>query len=241
VCVAIKLTPRLAALAELVPAGSIVADIGTDHAYLPIYLVQERNCRRVVASDINPGPLGQARETVAAFNCLHKIDLRLGDGLQVLREDDGIDTVVIAGLGGRNIAALLDEGKEKLRQVRRLVLQPMQEAAALRLYLAGHGFALLQEALVLEGRRLYEIILAGPGREEETDPFRLAVGPRLLEGQPPLLVRLLREKMRRLKAVRSSLQKARYDAGREKIREVEQELSRLEEVLHSAALCPDTD
>ncbi|MBT9173381.1 MAG: tRNA (adenine(22)-N(1))-methyltransferase [Syntrophomonadaceae bacterium] len=236
-----KLTPRLAALAELVPAGSVVADIGTDHAYLPVYLVQERSCRRVVASDISPGPLAQARETVTAFNCLHKIDLRLGEGLQVLHADDGIDTVVIAGLGGRKIAALLDEGRDKLQWVSRLLLQPAQDAAALRLYLAGHGFALLQEALVLEGRRLYEIILAGPGREEETDPFRLAVGPRLLEGRPPLLPRLLREKMRRLKSVRNSLQKARYDSGREKIREVEQELSRLEEVLHSAALCPDAD
>jgi tRNA (adenine22-N1)-methyltransferase len=236
-----KLTPRLAALAELVPHGSIVADIGTDHAYLPVYLVQERGCRLVVASDISPGPLALARETVAAFNCLHKIDLRLGNGLQVLRADDAIETVVIAGLGGRSIAALLEEGREQLRQAQRLILQPMQDAALLRLYLAGHGFALLQEALVLEGSRLYEIIMAAPGREEETDLFRLAVGPRLLERQPPLLAKLLREKMRRLRAVRSSLQKARHNSVREKIREVEQELSRLEEALNSAALCSDAD
>lgn len=236
-----KLTPRLAALAELVPHGSIVADIGTDHAYLPVYLVQERGCRLVVASDISPGPLALARETVAAFNCLHKIDLRLGNGLQVLRADDAIETVVIAGLGGRSIAALLEEGREQLRQAQRLILQPMQDAALLRLYLAGHGFALLQETLVLEGNRLYEIIMAAPGREEETDLFRLAVGPRLLERQPPLLAKLLREKMRRLRAVRSSLQKARHNSVREKIREVEQELSRLEEALNSAALCSDAD
>lgn len=236
-----KLTPRLAALAELVPHGSIVADIGTDHAYLPVYLVQERGCRLVVASDISPGPLALARETVAAFNCLHKIDLRLGNGLQVLRADDAIETVVIAGLGGRSIAALLEEGREQLRQAQRLILQPMQDAALLRLYLAGHGFALLQETLVLEGSRLYEIIMAAPGREEETDLFRLAVGPRLLERQPPLLAKLLREKMRRLRAVRSSLQKARHNSVREKIREVEQELSRLEEALNSAALCSDAD
>jgi tRNA (adenine22-N1)-methyltransferase len=236
-----KLTPRLAALAELVPAGSIVADIGTDHAYLPVYLVQERSCRRVVASDVSPGPLALARETVAAFNCLHKIDLRLGNGLQVLRTDDEIDTVVIAGLGGRSIATLLEEGREQLQHVKHLILQPMQDAALLRLYLAGHGFTLLQEALVLEGSRLYEIIMAGPGREEETDLFRLAVGPRLLDKRPPLLARLLREKMRRLKYVQSSLQQARHDSGREKIREVEQELSRLEEALNSAALCSDAD
>jgi len=237
----VRLTPRLAALAELVPAGSVVADIGTDHAYLPVYLVQEGICRRVVASDINPGPLNQARETVAALNCLHKIDLRLGNGLQTLRAEDGVDTVVIAGLGGRSIAALLEEGREELRQVKRLVLQPVQDAAALRLYLAAHGFALLQETLVLEGRRLYEIILAGPGPEKETDPFRLAVGPRLLEERPPLLARLLREKMRRLRTVRTSLQKARRESGREKIRKVEQELFRLEEALASATLCTDAD
>lgn len=230
-----KLTPRLAAIAELVQSGSIVADIGTDHAYLPVYLVQEQVSRRVIASDMNQAPLEQARETVAAFNCLQKIDLRLGDGLKAIQPADGVDTVIIAGLGGRTIAAILKAGQDRLAGVRRLILQPMNESGALRLFLAGNGYMLACESLVLEGRRLYEIILAAPGREDETDPFRLALGPRLLEKRPPLLPALIREKIRKLRIVRSSLQRARRKDISAKMREVETELSNLEEVLNYAA------
>lgn len=229
-----KLTPRLQAIAELIPSGSVVADIGTDHGYLPVYLLLEQISHRAVAADINPAPLEQARETVAAFNCLQKIDLRLGSGLQVLEEDDQIDTIIIAGLGGRTIAHILAEGKNKLQNVRRLILQPMSEAGYLRLFLAKNGYAIMHESLVMEGRRLYEIIQAIPGKEEETDPFRLSFGPRLLEKKPPLFPVLVKEKIRKLRIVYRSLQQARQKDVREKIREVERELQCLEEVLAGA-------
>ncbi len=236
-----KLTPRLAAIAELIPPGSTVADIGTDHAYLPVYLVQEQVSQRVIASDLNRSPLEAARETAAAFNCLKKIDLRLGDGLRVLTPEDGVDTVVIAGLGGRTIAGILREGEDRLTGIRRLILQPMNESGYLRLFLAGNGYMLEKESLVLEGRRLYEIIQAAPGRESETDPFRLSLGPRLLEKRPPLFTALLREKIRKLRIVKSSLQRARRGDVSARIQEVETELSSLEEVLSFAVAHRDPD
>src|SRR5690554_5245123 len=142
-----KLTPRLQAIAELIPPGSVVADIGTDHAYLPVYLLQEQICRRAIAADVKEAPLAQAQETVAAFNCHQKIDLRLGDGLDVLKEEDQVDTIVIAGLGGRTIVRILEKGQEKLKNIKRLILQPMNEAGCLRLYLAKNGFAIVTETL----------------------------------------------------------------------------------------------
>ena len=236
-----KLTPRLQAIAELIPQGSVVADIGTDHAYLPIYLLLEQICQHAVASAINEAPLKQAQETIAAFNCHQRIDLRLGDGLDVLTGADDVDTVVIAGLGGRTIASLLDRGKNKLSQIKRVILQPMNEAGYLRLYLANNGFALVHEALVAEGKYLYEIILAKPGLEVERDPFRLSLGPRLLEKKPPLLPRLLKEKIRKLRTVYHSLQKAKKEDVTEKINEVEHQLHCLQEVLTSATKNTDTD
>ncbi|NLZ38025.1 MAG: SAM-dependent methyltransferase [Firmicutes bacterium] len=236
-----KLTPRLQAIAELIPPGSVVADIGTDHAYLPIYLLLEQISQHAVASDINPGPLKQAQETIAAFNCHQRIDLRLGDGLDVLTDNDDVDTVVIAGLGGRTIASLLDKGRNKLARIKRVILQPMNEAGYLRLYLANNGFAIVHESLVSEGKYLYEIILAKPGLETEQDPFRLSIGPRLLEKKPPLLPRLLKEKIRKLRTVYHSLQRAKKEDLTEKIREVEYQLNRLEEVLDSAAKSTDID
>jgi tRNA (adenine22-N1)-methyltransferase len=236
-----KLTPRLQAIAELIPPGSVVADIGTDHGYLPVYLLQEQVSHRAVAADVNRAPLEQARETVAAFNCLQKIDLRLGDGLHVLREEDAIDTVVIAGLGGRSIASILTDGYHKIKDIKQLILQPMNEAGYLRVFLAENGYALVNETLVIEGRRLYEIIQAKPGKEQETDPLRLSLGPRLLEKRPPLLPVLLREKMRKLRIIRNSLQRAQKGDMTGKIREIERELHYLEEVLAGGTASSDTD
>jgi tRNA (adenine22-N1)-methyltransferase len=235
-----KLTPRLQAIAELIPPGSVVADIGTDHGYLPLYLLLEQISNRAIAADVNEAPLEQARETVAAFNCLQKIDLRLGDGLDVLRDDDEIDTVVIAGMGGRTIASILTKGHARLNALERIILQPMNETGYLRVFLAENGFAITAESLAMEGRRLYEIILAKPGKERETDRFRLSLGPRLLEKKPPLLSVLLHEKIRKLRIVQNNLHRAQKKDVTEKIQAVEKELHCLEEVLAGAGTSTDT-
>ncbi len=236
-----KLTPRLQAMAELIPPGSIVADIGTDHAYLPVYLVLNKISRRVVAVDLNQAPLQQAKETVAAFNCLQEVDLRLGNGLHAIKEADKIDIVVIAGLGGKSIAAILRDGRHLLKGVQQLILQPMSEEGDLRLFLARNGFALAHETLAREGRRIYEIILAKVGQEQETDLFRLSFGPRLLEQKPPLLSVFLEEKIRKLKIIYHSLQRAEKDDVSLKLQEVEREIYCLEEVLTDVAAGTDLD
>jgi len=237
----VKLTPRLQAIAELIPPGSVVADIGTDHAYLPVYLLLEQICDRAIASDMHEAPLLQAQETIAAFNCHQRIELRLGRGLEVLKEDDHVDTVVIAGLGGGTIASIIREGRELLQSVARIILQPMTEAEQLRLFLAANGFAIVHETLALEGRRLYEIIVARAGRETETDPFRLALGPRLLENRPPLFTMLLQEKIRKLRTVYRSLQRAEKKDVSAKLQEVKKQLDNLQEVLADAGKYPDGD
>ncbi|MCR3921262.1 MAG: class I SAM-dependent methyltransferase [Firmicutes bacterium] len=236
-----KLTPRLQAIAELIPQGSVVADIGTDHAYLPVYLLLEQIIQKAVATDINQAPLEQAQETIAAFNCHQRIDLRLGDGLQILKEEDEVDTVVIAGLGGRTIASILTEGSADLRTLKRIILQPMNETGFLRQFLAENGFALIHETLVLESKHLYEIILATPGQEIERDPFRISLGPRLLEKQPPLLPLLLKEKIRKLRIIYYNLQQAKKEDVSEMICEVERQLHCLQEVLASATQGANAD
>ena len=236
-----KLSPRLQAMAELIPSGSVVADIGTDHGYLPVYLILNKICRRTVASDVNQAPLQQAKETVAAFNCTQEISVRLGNGLQIIETADKIDTVVIAGMGGQSIAAILRDGRDKLKDVRQLILQPMSEEGYLRLFLAQNGFALTHEALAREGRHFYEIILARAGQEQETDLFRISFGPRLLERKPPLLPEFLEEKIRKLNVVYHSLQKARKDDVSRKLRDVEREILCLEEVLTSVTAGTSTD
>ena len=123
------LKPRLAAVAALVPEDGVVADIGTDHAYLPIYLVQEGLAQRVIAIENRLSALAGARHSLNLFNQAQKIELRLGDGLEALRRTDRVDTVVVAGLGGRTICRLLARSRECWNWFQGMVLQPAGSAA----------------------------------------------------------------------------------------------------------------
>ncbi|OTA40317.1 MAG: hypothetical protein A6D92_19525, partial [Symbiobacterium thermophilum] len=172
----IPLPPRLAAVARHVPPGRPFADIGTDHAYLPVHLVQSGRVPRAVAGDVRPGPLQAARATVAAAGLTDRIDVRLGSGLTVLAPGEAA-CVAICGMGGPLIARILAEGP--LTGVERLVLQPMGGEAQLRRWLAESGWRLVAEEIVADGGRLYPVLVAEPGRmslsrmEEEVGPLLL--------------------------------------------------------------------
>ena len=154
-----KLDERLACVASLVRPGHRLADIGTDHAYLPVYLVESGVCPSAIASDIGVGPLETARQTVCAAGLQERIDLRLGNGLSTLAPGEAED-IVIAGMGGETIVEIL-EVAEFVRDARvRLVLQPMSHAEDLRRWLLTHGFEIVCERLVMDGRHMYPVLAA---------------------------------------------------------------------------------
>ncbi len=156
-----RLSRRLRAIARLVPPGSVVADIGTDHAYLPIYLVSTGRSPRAIATDSRPGPLGAARAAVHEAGLEDAVDLRQGDGLEPLAPGEA-DVLVIAGLGGVSIAKILDGRPPEALRYRRVVAQPMVAGSVLRRWLLEHEFLLEAEDLVEGGQRLYELIAAAP-------------------------------------------------------------------------------
>ncbi|MDQ7790685.1 MAG: class I SAM-dependent methyltransferase [Clostridia bacterium] len=178
---------RLRVIAALVPLSTRLADIGTDHALLPMYLVEEGTCPQVVAVEKAAGPLQAARKAVRDAGLDRYIDVREGDGLEPLSPGE-VDTVVIAGMGGQTIAAVLDQAPAAvIKGVKRLVLQPMNRASALREWLYGHGWRLIDEELVAESGRLYEIIAAEPGEASSPDDVVLELGPLLWKNRHPLL------------------------------------------------------
>ena len=157
----IRLSERMAALARLASGGA-AADIGTDHGFVPIFMVQNGLCGRAVLSDINEGPLKKAEENIAASGLDHKLfDLRLGGGLSVL-EDGEVDHVIIAGMGGELIASILGEDIRKSRSFKNFVLQPRTRAEVLRRWLDENGYAVTGEFLVRERGRICQIIRAVP-------------------------------------------------------------------------------
>lgn len=200
-----RLKPRLAALAGLVPEGSVVADIGTDHAYLPVWLVRQGLARKVIAVENRSAALEKARRSLDLFSGGRGIDLRLGDGLEPVRREDGVEVVVIAGLGGRSICRILWASREKWDWFRLLLLQPMQEAALLRRWLLANGLCLVAERLAREGRRIYKIMAVRRGRQEISDPLLYELGPCLVRDRDPLLAPLIEREIERCRTVREAL------------------------------------
>ena len=139
---------RLRTVAELVRQGAVFADIGTDHAYLPVFLCETERITRAVAADIGEGPLAVAEEHIKAHGLSHRIRTHLADGLAGL-ENEGLTDVAICGMGGELIARILSEAAWVKRSGIQLCLQPMTHAEALRSYLLENGFAITEEEIVV--------------------------------------------------------------------------------------------
>ncbi len=164
----IKLDTRLKMAAEEVREGKIVADIGTDHAYLPAFLIENNICSSAIAADIGKGPLENARKVVSTSKDLsEKIELRLSDGLKEIEADE-VDDIVIAGMGGILIAEILTAAPWVKDKEKRLILQPMSHAEDVRKYLCENRFEIIKEKACTDGKHNYIIIVA-EFRNKEND------------------------------------------------------------------------
>ena len=157
----IKLSPRLDTISKEILKGETMADIGTDHGFLPIYLWEKGISPHVVLTDISPGSLKKASDNCLKLYPETKFDLRLGAGLTVLKEQE-VDAVVIAGMGGLLMAEILDNDLEKSLSYKKIILQPRNNVGPLRFWLYNNGFRINNEQLVEEGRFICEIITAVP-------------------------------------------------------------------------------
>ncbi len=227
-----RLDGRLAAVAAFVPRGARAADVGTDHAYLAIALLNEQDVETVIATDKNEGPCAAARRTISASGFANRVQVRLGDGLAPLSPGE-VDTVCIAGMGGGLIASILAEGAEVLAEVSRLVLQPMNDAAALRQWLYDNGWHIVEESLATADGRLYEIIAAEPGTEETPEPWLLTLGPVLWRDRPPLFARHAKVQTERLRRILHGMEKSETARESEAYRKIAGELSEIERRLKS--------
>ena len=170
----LELSPRLAAVADLVPKGAVLADIGTDHAYLPVHLLLEGRIFHTIAADIRPGPLDHARRTAAEYRVTECVDFRLCDGLSAIAPGD-CDTVTIAGMGGETIAHILSQALWTRDGVR-LVLQPQSTQNVLREFLVQSGYRIVCECVVREGERWYPILLVEGGAMAQLTPGEAVAG-----------------------------------------------------------------
>ena len=168
------MTPRLQAIANQVPQGTRLADVGTDHGQLPVWLLLNRQIDRAIAADLRSGPLNRARETARRYGLTDRLSFRLCDGLTDVKPEE-VDTVVIAGMGGETIASIL-KAAPWTREGKLLLLQPMTGAPKLREWLQANGYAVLNEDIVREGKKLYSIWSAAGGTMPAFTPAELWAG-----------------------------------------------------------------
>lgn len=190
----IKLSPRLEVIAGCVAGVESMADIGTDHGYLPVYLVENALVSRAIASDTNQQPLKKAEKIISEQQLEKQIETRLGSGLSVLKPGE-VDAVVMAGMGGLLIRDLLEAQPDVAMQKKKLVLQPMNNQAVLRKYLEAAGFGIIREELAREGDRVYQVIVAKPGKMVVTNPLEYELGFEFYTHQHPLLGALIDRKI----------------------------------------------
>ena len=224
------LDERLAAVAAFVPSGARLADIGTDHAKLPLALAAAGKIERAIAADVNRGPFEAAERTVRAAGAEAVVEVRLADGLAALKQGE-VDAVAIAGMGGSLIRSILAAGSSVLQEVDSLILQPQSDAAELRAWLYENGWYIADESLVRAGARLYEVLLAKKGQEEKPEASLLEIGPVLWQKKPPLLRAHIEQLLLRARRAKDGMEKsararegAAYQALRERIAALEERL-----------------
>lgn len=169
-----ELTARLQSVADQVPQCAAFADIGTDHAYLPVWLLLNGRISHAIAADLREGPLNSARETAEQYGVSKQVSFRLCNGLSDLLANE-VDTIAIAGMGGETIASIL-EAAPWTKDGKLLLLQPMTSFPDLRLWLQKNGYNIEKETISKEGRRLYTCLTVRAGQMKELTPAELWVG-----------------------------------------------------------------
>ena len=177
----------------MVENDSVVADIGTDHAYIPIYLVEQGVCKKAIAMDVNPGPLERAREHILASGLSEQIVTRLSDGLAKLSENEA-DTYVIAGMGGPLMVSILARRMDLLQKGKTLVLQPQSEIGEVREFLIHNHYKIIQEEMFYDMEKTYVAMKAIKSKESITyTKTQYIFGKLLLENLNPVLFEYLQK------------------------------------------------
>lgn len=236
-----ELSKRLNTVANLVTQGLRVADIGCDHGYISIYLISNKKSPKVIAMDINEGPLQKAQEHISQYGMADYIETRLSNGAEVLKEDE-VDTAVIAGMGGRLILQIISQDRELFEQLQDFVIQPQSEIDIVRETLFNWGFSIILEDMVYEDGKFYPILKCSFSKKKEPlckeEPAQRNVveykyGRYLLENRNKVLFMFLQKEKKKYHTILVSLKnrKEKTSKHQTRIHELELELKWIEEAL----------
>lgn len=217
------LSMRLERVAANVPAGARLADIGSDHGYLPVALMRRGAIATAVAGEVAATPFHAAERTVRDNALEQHISVRLADGLAAIEPADAITAISLCGMGGETIRDILDSGRAHLSGQERLILQPNGGEQPLRQWLMDNGYRIVREELLQENRFYYEIIVAERAEPLVYTAQQLYFGPLQMQARSPQFLgkwqRMLRQKHKTL----ASFEQARQAVPQHKVQEIEQQ------------------
>lgn len=226
----IELSKRLQAVADMVTPGLRLADVGTDHGYIPLYLVSQGIIPSAIAMDINKGPLSKAKEHIEEMGLSDKIETRLSDGLAAVSSEE-VDVMITAGMGGGLVIHILSAEKETADGLKELVLQPQSEIMKVRAYLCEQGYRIIQENMVYEDGKYYPMMKVVKGEPEIYTPEELEFGKCLLQEKHPVLKQYLMWEVTHQEEILEALKKQDSQRARERCAEVEKRILEIKRIL----------
>jgi tRNA (adenine22-N1)-methyltransferase len=227
-----QISKRLGAVAALVTKNKCVADIGCDHAYTSIYLVENGIASKVIACDINKGPLQRAKENIARYGYSSVIETRLSDGAKKI-EPGEIDTLLVTGMGGGLVVKILSDSKEVVEACSELILQPQSEIFLVRKYLHEIGYQIAEENMIIDEGKYYVMMRAikADCQQRYSNEVSYQYGAKLLENKNEILHQFLEKEKATYESIQEKLLMTQTQNSKKREEEVKQQLEYIEEGL----------
>ncbi|MEN6324668.1 MAG: class I SAM-dependent methyltransferase [Syntrophomonas sp.] len=222
---------RLKVVADMLIKNKPVADIGADHAWLSIYLIKNKLAPRVIIGELGDGPLGRAAEAVEQSSLQEQIELRQGNGLQVLKAGE-VDSIALAGMGGDTLVEILAYDWAKARSFKRLVFQPMTRSGILRRALAAQGWKIMEERVLQENKRFFVVIASEPGASPyELGDLEIDIGPFILKADNTIKKQYINFYLQKYHRVFNELSCSKSGQNQNLLLDYEHKIKRLEAIL----------
>lgn len=225
-----ELSIRLKTIASMVDKCNCIADIGTDHGYIPIELIKNNICVKAIASDINKGPVKKANMNITLEDLQEKIDCRLGAGLTTVKVGE-VQGIIIAGMGGNLIRDIIEQGLYVFKKSNFAVLQPVQNPEVLREYIYKSGYDIVDEELCIDENKFYEIIkIHYNDKVKKIDSIFYEIGKALIDKKHPLISEFIKFKIINYNKILNNIKEDTESAKKRKV-EIKIKIQKLEELL----------